>query len=57
MIGNRLTQADVTAACAFTFLAYPALGAHGGRREELPAFRAAKARFFAPAQPTPADSS
>jgi glutathione S-transferase len=58
MIGNRLTQADVTATCVFTFLcealpirqaeAYPALSALSARCEGLPAFRAAKAKFFAP---------
>ena len=67
LIGNRLTQADVTAACAFTFLCdalelgqgsetYPALSALGARCEGLPEFQAARAKFFAPGQPPPADS-
>jgi glutathione S-transferase len=67
MIGNRLTQADVTAACAFTFLCdalalgqgsetYPALSALSARCEGQPAFQAARAKFFAPGQPPPADS-
>ncbi len=66
MIGHRLTQADITATCAFTFLcdalalghaaeAYPALSALSARCEALPAFRAAKANFFAPGQPPPSD--
>jgi glutathione S-transferase len=68
MIGHRLTQADVTATCAFTFLcealalghageAYPALCALSARCEALPAFRVAKAKFFAPGQPPPAGST
>lgn len=68
LIGNRLTQADVTAVCAFTFLcdalalgqaaeAFPALSALGARCEGLPAFQGAKAKFFAPGPAPPADSS
>jgi len=59
LIGNRLTQADVSAGCVFTFLsealigdhaaaAYPGLSALAERCEALPEFRAAKAQFSAP---------
>jgi glutathione S-transferase len=59
LIGNRITQADITVACAYTFLsdaldinrdavAYPALGALVARCEALPEFRSAKADWFAP---------
>jgi glutathione S-transferase len=60
MIGDRLTQADVTAACVFTFLCdaldvgnswvvYPALASLSARCEAMPAFREVRARFEAPA--------
>jgi glutathione S-transferase len=60
MIGGRLTQADVTAACAFTFLCdaldvanswvvYPGLASLSARCEAMPAFREVRARFQAPA--------
>jgi len=58
LIGDRMTQADVTASCVFTFLgdalavgaagAYPELAALTRRCEALPEFRAAKAAFAAP---------
>ena len=59
LIGNRITQADVTASCAYTFLSdsldinrdavmYPALSALAGRCEALPEFRSVKADWFAP---------
>ena len=59
LVGDSIGQADVTAACVFTFLnealavdtsgdLYPALGALARRCESLPAFRASKAEFFAP---------
>jgi glutathione S-transferase len=59
LIGNRITQADITAACVHTFLsdalalnrvevAYPALSAVAARCEALPEFRSAKAEWFAP---------
>jgi glutathione S-transferase len=62
LIGNRITQADVTAACVYTFLsdafglnrvevAYPALSTVAARCEALPEFRAAKAEWFAPQDP------
>jgi glutathione S-transferase len=68
MIGNRLTQADVTATCAFTFLCdalsiscpaaiYPGLSALSARCEELPTFHLVRAEFHTPGRPTwaPAD--
>jgi glutathione S-transferase len=62
LIGNRITQADVTAACAYTFLsdalainrvevAYPALSAVAARCEILPEFKSVKADWFAPTDP------
>jgi glutathione S-transferase len=62
LIGNRITQADITVACACTFLvdaldinrdavAYPALNALAARCEALPAFRSVKADWFAPGDP------
>jgi len=59
LIGNRITQADITATCVYTFLsdalainraevAYPALGAVAARCEALPEFRSVKADWFAP---------
>lgn len=60
MVGGRLTQADVTAACVFGFLCdalslsqswviYPGLAALGARCEAMPAFSAVRAKFNAPA--------
>jgi glutathione S-transferase len=62
LIGNRITQADITATCAYTFLSdaldinrdavvYPALGALAARCEALPEFRSVKADWFAPGDP------
>ena len=62
LIGNRITQADITVTCAYTFLsdaldinrdavAYPALSAHAARCEALPEFRSVKADWFAPGNP------
>ena len=62
LVGNRLTQADVTATCVYTFLSdalginrdsvvYPALNAVAARCEALPEFKAVKADWFAPGQP------
>jgi glutathione S-transferase len=59
LIGDRLTQADVTAACVYTFLndalgvgrgepSYPALAALAARCEAMPEFKASKAAFAAP---------
>ncbi|HEY1314610.1 MAG TPA: glutathione S-transferase family protein [Steroidobacteraceae bacterium] len=61
LIGNRMTQADVTATCVYTFLvdalainradvAYPGLAAIAARCEALPEFRSVKAEWFAPGQ-------
>jgi glutathione S-transferase len=62
LIGNRITQADITATCAYTFLSdalninrdavmYPALNAVAARCEALPEFRSVKAAWFAPSDP------
>jgi glutathione S-transferase len=62
LVGNRITQADITATCAYTFLsdaldinrdavAYPALNALAARCEALPDFRSVKADWFAPGDP------
>jgi glutathione S-transferase len=59
LVGEHLTQADVTAACVYTFLnealgvgrgerAYPALSALAARCEALPEFLASRAAFAAP---------
>jgi glutathione S-transferase len=59
LVGNQMTQADVTAGCVVSFLSdalgvgrggvrYPNLTALSERCEALPAFRAVKAEFFAP---------
>ena len=58
LVGDRMTQADVTVACMSTFLddsldlfqdpaRYPALMAHADRCEALPEFQATRARWFA----------
>jgi glutathione S-transferase len=62
LIGDRITQADITATCVFTFLSdalainrdgveYPGLNAVAARCETLPEFRAVRAEWFAPGQP------
>ena len=61
LIGDRMTQADITASCVFTFLgdalavgaagAYPGLTALTRRCEALPEFSASKAVFAAPGRP------
>jgi len=61
LIDNRMTQADITATCAYTFLVdalginragigYPGLAAIAERCEALPEFRSVRAEFFAPGQ-------
>jgi glutathione S-transferase len=61
LVGNRLTQADITATCAYTFLsdalainratlAYPGLGAIAERCEGMPEFRIVKAEWFPPGE-------
>jgi glutathione S-transferase len=62
LIGSRITQADITTTCVYTFLsdalginretvAYPALSALAARCEALPEFLAVKADWFAPGNP------
>jgi glutathione S-transferase len=59
LIGNRMTQADVTVVCVYGFLAdalainrgglaYPALAAIAARCETQPEFSSSRAEFFAP---------
>jgi glutathione S-transferase len=59
LVGERLTQADISVVCAFTFLIealslstqtapYPSLRALAARCETLPEFLATKVEFFAP---------
>jgi glutathione S-transferase len=57
LVGDRITQADVTVVTAWTFIEgalgasaaeYPALAAHATRCEALPAFSATRVAFHAP---------
>jgi glutathione S-transferase len=59
LIGDAMTQADITTTCVYTFLAdaltinraaiaYPSLAALAERCEVLPEFRAVKAEWFPP---------
>ncbi len=59
LVGERLTQADITAVCAFTFLTealalsaanapYPSLRALAARCEALPEFQSTRAEFIPP---------
>jgi len=61
LVGNRMTQADITATCVYTFLvealdipnataAYPGLAAIAERCEGLAEFSASKTEFFPPAE-------
>jgi glutathione S-transferase len=62
LVGGRMTQADITASCVFTFLCdalgaktggvYPSLAALTERSERLPEFRASKLAFAAPSRPS-----
>jgi glutathione S-transferase len=62
LLGGRMTQADVTASCVFTFLSdavgvgadgtYPGLAGLTERCERLPEFRASKLAFAAPSGPS-----
>jgi glutathione S-transferase len=62
LIGGRMTQADITASCVFTFLsdavgvradgAYPGLAGLTERCERLPEFRGSKLAFEAPSGPS-----
>jgi glutathione S-transferase len=62
LIGNRITQADITATCVYSFLSealdinrdtvmYPALSAVAARCESMPEFKSVKADWFAPSSP------
>jgi glutathione S-transferase len=57
LVGGRLSQADITTACVFSFASdtllddaarYPALRAHTARLEALPAFAEFRVPFFKP---------
>ncbi len=61
LIGDRMTQADITTTCVYTFLvdaldinrsgvSYPELAAIAERCEALPEFRAVKAEWFVPGE-------
>jgi glutathione S-transferase len=61
LIDNRLSQADITVTCAYTFLVdalaigrtgtgYPGLAAIAERCEAMPEFHSVRAEFFAPGQ-------
>jgi glutathione S-transferase len=61
LVGDRMTQADITAACVYTFLvealaitraavAYPGLAAITERCEALPEFRSVRAEWFPPGE-------
>jgi glutathione S-transferase len=62
LVGGRMTQADITTSCVFTFLcdalgagragAYPGLTGLTERCEKLPEFRSAKLAFAAPSRPS-----
>ena len=60
LVGERMTQADISAVCAFTFLTdalaltdatapYPAVRALAARCEALPEFQSTRLEFFVPA--------
>jgi glutathione S-transferase len=59
LVGKRMTQADITVACAFTFLddtlrvardraMFPSLCALAARCESLPVFQETRTPFFTP---------
>jgi glutathione S-transferase len=61
LIGDRMTQADITVTCVYTFLgdalainragvAYPGIEAIAARCEALPEFRSVKAVWFPPGE-------
>jgi glutathione S-transferase len=63
LLGDRMTQADVTTACVFTFLSdalnvgrswviYPGLSALSSRCEELAQFSKVRMKFHPPAPPS-----
>jgi glutathione S-transferase len=60
LVGDRLSQADITVTCAYTFLveapaadcaaaSHPGLAAIAARCEALPEFSSVKVEFFSPA--------
>jgi glutathione S-transferase len=60
LVGKRMTQADITAVCVFTFLSdalrvaedqvmFESLALLAARCESMPAFQATRVPFFAPA--------
>jgi glutathione S-transferase len=62
LVGNNISQADITATCAYTFLsdalginrggvAYPGLSAIAERCESMTEFRSVRAEWFAPTDP------
>jgi glutathione S-transferase len=62
LVGGRITQADITATCVYTFLsdalainrdavAYPSLSAVAARCEAMSEFHSVKAEWFAPSDP------
>lgn len=62
LVGNRISQADISATCVYTFLsdalainrdgaAYPGLRAIADRCEAMSEFRSVKAEWFAPGDP------
>jgi glutathione S-transferase len=61
LIGDRMTQPDITVTCVYTFLgdalamnrdgiAYPGIAAIASRCEALPEFRSVKAEWFPPGE-------
>jgi glutathione S-transferase len=61
LIGDRMTQPDITVTCVYTFLgdalainragvAYPAIAAIAARCEALREFRSVKAEWFPPGE-------
>jgi glutathione S-transferase len=62
LVGERMTQADITTSCVFTFLGdalgaavaagYPGLAGLTGRCERLAEFQASKLAFAAPGRPS-----
>jgi len=66
LLGNQITQADITVTCVYTFLsdalalnregaAYPALAAVVAQCEAMSEFRSVKAEWFAPGDASPGD--
>jgi glutathione S-transferase len=62
LVGHRISQADITASCVYTFLsdalainrdevAYPGLDAIAKRCEAMTEFRSVKAEWFPPGEP------